>query len=138
MPRLDLYHNVVKIAVVKDGWTITDDPLQLQYQGLNLYADLGAERPILAERHTRKIAIEIKVFRSPSLVSELEKAVGQYALYRFFLKRIQPERSLYMAIPNDIYQDFFRRSPIRDFVTEEQVSLLVFDQNSEEIVQWIN
>jgi len=30
MPRLDLYHNVVKVALVKDGWKITDDPLQLQ------------------------------------------------------------------------------------------------------------
>lgn len=138
MPRLDLYHNVVKAALVKDGWTITDDPLQLQYEGFNLYADLGAEKPIFAERRTQQIAVEIKVFGSPSPISELEKAVGQYALYQFLLIRIQPKRALYLAITNDIYQDFFQRSPIREFVTEQQVSLLIFNPNSEEIVQWIN
>ncbi|MEG3864125.1 element excision factor XisH family protein [Microcoleus sp. herbarium12] len=138
MPRLDLYHSVVKAALIKDGWRITDDPLQLQYEGFNLYADLGAERPVFAERRAEKIAVEIKGFGSPSPISELEKAVGQYALYRFLLQRIQPERLLYLAIPNDIYQDFFQRSPIRDFVTEQQVLLFIFNPNGEEIMQWIN
>ncbi|MGB7059099.1 MAG: element excision factor XisH family protein [Geitlerinemataceae cyanobacterium] len=107
MPRLDLYHNVVKAALVKDGWTITDDPLLLQYEGFNLYADLGAQKPIFADRRNQQIAVEIKVFGSPSPISELEKAVGQYALYQFLLDRIQPQRALYLAIPDDIYQDLF-------------------------------
>ncbi len=138
MPRLDLYHNVVKAALVKDGWTITDDPLLLQYEGFNLYADLGAQKPIFADRRNQQIAVEIKVFGSPSPISELEKAVGQYALYQFLLDRIQPQRALYLAIPDDIYQDFFSRSPILEFVTDRQVSLLIFNPKIEEIVQWIN
>jgi len=28
MPALDLYHDTVKNALIKDGWTITDDPLR--------------------------------------------------------------------------------------------------------------
>jgi hypothetical protein len=77
MPQYDLYHNTVKNALVKDGWVITDDPFVIEFKGLRLYADLGAEKLLAAEKHERKVVIEIKVFNSPSLVTELEKAVGQ-------------------------------------------------------------
>ena len=30
MPRLDIYHNIVKRALQKDNWIITNDPLILQ------------------------------------------------------------------------------------------------------------
>ncbi|MFM6816695.1 MAG: element excision factor XisH family protein, partial [Dolichospermum sp.] len=30
MSRRDIYHNTVKIALQKDGWTITHDPFPLQ------------------------------------------------------------------------------------------------------------
>ena len=46
MPQFDLYHEPVKQALIKDGWTITDDPFTIEYKGLRLYADLGAEKPI--------------------------------------------------------------------------------------------
>ena len=36
-------------ALIKGGWTITDDPYILVYKGLRLYADLGAEQAIAAE-----------------------------------------------------------------------------------------
>ena len=54
----DLLHNEVKIALEKDGWIITHDPLDLSVGGVELYADLGAERLIAAERGLEKIAIE--------------------------------------------------------------------------------
>jgi hypothetical protein len=41
-----------------------------------LYADLGAEKIFAAEKYERKIVVEIKVFNSPSLITELEKAAG--------------------------------------------------------------
>jgi hypothetical protein len=49
MPKLDIIYNVVKNALIKDGWSITDDPHVIQYRKTVLYADLGAERPIAAE-----------------------------------------------------------------------------------------
>jgi hypothetical protein len=49
MPQYDLYHQPVKHALIKDGWTITDDPYTLTYKGLRLYADLGAEQRIAAD-----------------------------------------------------------------------------------------
>ena len=32
MPQRDLYHENVKNALIKDGWTITDDPFRIQYK----------------------------------------------------------------------------------------------------------
>jgi hypothetical protein len=46
MPKLDIIHDAVKNALMKDGWTITGDPYVIQYRRTTLYADLGAERPI--------------------------------------------------------------------------------------------
>ena len=103
----EIYHEPVKRALVKDGWVITDDPYPIEYKGMKLYADLGAERPIAAEKSDSKIVVEIKVFGSASPVSELQKAVGQYGIYRMFLERINPERELFLAIAQDVYQDFF-------------------------------
>jgi hypothetical protein len=31
MPAKDIYHDHVKEALEKDGWTITDDPYKLEY-----------------------------------------------------------------------------------------------------------
>lgn len=138
MPRYDFYHNTVKNALLKDGWIITDDPFVIEFKGLRLYADLGAEKLLAAEKTGQKVVIEIKVFNSISLITELEKAVGQYGIYRTFLKRINPERQLYLAIAEDVYQDFFQRPAIQEIITDQQINLIVFNPNLEEIIQWIS
>jgi XisH protein len=43
MPRLDKYHEAVKNALIKDGWTITDDPFAIKFADARLFADIGAE-----------------------------------------------------------------------------------------------
>ncbi len=62
MPAKDIYHNEVKNALIKDGWTITDDPYFIKYEDAELYADQAAEKPIAAERQGQKIVVEIKSF----------------------------------------------------------------------------
>lgn len=138
MPRYDLYHNTVRNVLIKDGWVITDDPFVIEFKGLRLYADLGAEKLLAAEKNHSKIVIEIKVFNSPSPVTELEKAVGQYGIYRTFLKRIAPERQLFLAITQEIYQDFFQRPAIQEITIDHQIKLIIFNPNLEEIIQWEN
>ena len=137
MPQLDFYHQHVRTSLVKDGWRITHDPYVLEFKGRRLYADLGAEKPIAAEKDNHKIVVEIKVFGSPSLMTELEKALGQYGIYRTFLSRTSPERSLYLAIPIDIYQSFFQEAAIKEIVTDYALNLLVFDPEVEEVIEWI-
>jgi hypothetical protein len=86
MPAKDIYHDAVKNALIKDGWTITDDPLILSIGKKDLFADLGAEKLIAAEKSYQKIAVEIKSFIGKSRVDDLEKALGQYILYREILR----------------------------------------------------
>ena len=42
MPAKNLYHDAVIRALVADGWTITDDPLKLEYGDRNLYVESAA------------------------------------------------------------------------------------------------
>ena len=136
MPKYDLYHETVKRALVKDGWRITDDPFVIEYEDLRVYADLGAERIIAAERENRKIVVEIKVFGSPSPVSEFEKALGQYHLYRSLLKQTDADRDLFLAIAEEVYENFFQRPSIQTIIADQKISLLVFNPDTEEIVTW--
>ncbi len=62
MPARDFYHDVVKAALIADGWTITDDPLKLHVGKKDLFVDLGAERLLAADKGGRKIAVEVKSF----------------------------------------------------------------------------
>ncbi|MEM6700226.1 MAG: element excision factor XisH family protein [Bacteroidota bacterium] len=47
--------------LIKDGWTITHDPYVLKMKP-GQSTDLGAEKVIIVERGTVKIALEIKSF----------------------------------------------------------------------------
>jgi len=60
MPAKDIYHDSVKNALIKDGWTITHDPLMLRWGKKDMFIDLGAEFILAAEKSDRKIAVEIK------------------------------------------------------------------------------
>ena len=138
MPASDIIHNAVKNALIKDGWTITADPFTIEYQGIKLYADLGAERPIAAERAGRKIVVEIKSFLSPSRIHDLELALGQYDLYRGYLELTAPEHELYLAVGSDVYDSFFEQEAIQVIVERYSLRLIVVKLESEEIAKWIS
>jgi hypothetical protein len=137
MARRDIFHDAVRAALEKDGWIITHDPLILPLGRRKLQVDLGAEALIAAEKAGRKIAVEIKSFTGVSEVTELERAIGQYIIYRFVLDRQEPERHLYLALPADAYTSLFNEEDERELAQSQEVHLLVFDPDSEEIVQWI-
>jgi len=62
MPRYDLFHDTVRTALTKDGWTITHDPFLIEYKGFRLQADLGAAKVFAAEKEAQRIVVEVKVF----------------------------------------------------------------------------
>lgn len=67
---------------------------------------------------------------------DLEKALGQFSLYRAILERTEPDRLLFLAIPEDAAPIF--DEPIGQLVIEEQsVQCFVFDLRAEEIIRWI-
>ena len=96
MSAKDIFHDKVKNALVKDGWTITDDPYSLKWDnGENLLIDLAAERVIAAEKDNEKIAVEIKSFVGASEMNDLENALGQFIFYRAILAENEPDRELF-------------------------------------------
>ena len=137
MPAKDVFHDVVKTALHKDGWTITDDPLHLRVGGImDMYIDLGAEKVIAAEKAGRKIAVEIKSFLGSSTLSEFHLALGQFMNYRYALADTEPDRILYLAVPLEVYEAFFTLLFIQSVVQRSALHLLIYDVDTEEIVQW--
>ena len=138
MPKLDLIHNAVRNALIKDGWLITDDPYVIQYRRTVLYADLGAERPIAVERNGQKLVVEVKSFIGASKIQDLKEALGQYDIYRYLLEEIAPDRKLYMAVSKVAYNTFFTQDVTQLILNKHQLPIIVADIEIEEIVQWIN
>ncbi len=54
-----------------------------------------------------------------------------------FLERVNPERQLFLAIAEDIYQDFFMEPAVQDIVEAQGICLMVFDPDAQEVVEWI-
>ena len=139
MSAKDVFHEVVKKALQKDGWQITHDPLSISVGGVNLSIDLAAEKLITAEKEGEKIAVEIKSFlERSSAISEFHTALGQFINYRGALKRRQPDRVLYLAVPLTTYKTFFNLDFPRDMIEENQVKMIIYDVEHEVIAEWIN
>jgi hypothetical protein len=137
MPRKDIFHQLVKTALENEGWTITHDPYHIDLGFVDLYIDLGAERLIGAIKDGNKIAIEIKTFIAPSTISEFHTAIGQFINYRIALEEEEPDRLLYLAIPSDIHKRFFKHPFIQTVIQRNQIPLLVYDSEKQEIAKWI-
>lgn len=133
----DRFHDTVKNALIKENWTITNDPLFLQFGGVDVYIDLGAEKLIAAEKDNQKIAVEIKSFLNLSVITDFYAALGQFMSYRLILKEEDPERILYLAIPLDIYNTFFQLLFTRTAIQDYQLKLIVYDSSNEVIAQWL-
>jgi hypothetical protein len=137
MARRDDFHFVVRRALEKDGWTITHDPLPLTFEDLDLQADLGAERTFAAEKAGQKIAVEVKDFDSASATNELQKLMGQLRLYQWALDEGDPDRELFLAISEPVYDRHFQKPSFQKAVRRSGIKLLVFDEIEEVILQWL-
>lgn len=132
----DRFHNAVRVALEKEGWLITDDPYELNVGEVDFEIDLAAEL-IAAERENEKIAVEIKSFISRSAVSDFHTALGQCINYQFALTEVEPQRTLYLAIPETIYQSFFQRRFVRSVIDRTHINLITYDPTQEAIEQWL-
>lgn len=134
----DIFHDVVRKGLEKENWVITDDPLEIEVGGVEMYIDLGAEQLLAAQRSGEKIAVEIKSFIAPSNISAFHTAVGQFFNYRVALEVQEPERVLYLAVPLGVYRDFFQKQFIQLIIQRSQLKIIVYDPVSEAIVEWKN
>ncbi|MFZ1387743.1 MAG: element excision factor XisH family protein [Thiolinea sp.] len=142
MPKKDDSHQIVKEALIKEGWDITDDPYVISYGERFLFVDLAASalskgQFIGAQRKDKLIAVEIKEFRGKSAVNDLEQAIGQYVLYQLLLKQVDPKRRVYLAISHIAYDEIFSE-PIGELVINElPMDLIVIDVQAKEVQKWI-
>jgi hypothetical protein len=137
MSRRDDLHFPLRRTLEKDGWIITSDPLILVLGQTLLKADLGAEKLFTAEKEGRKIAVEIKDFDASSVISELEKTMGQLQLYQWALEEQEPERQLFLAISQAVYIKHFQKPIFQIAIPRSKINLLIYAPDQEVIIQWI-
>ena len=137
MSAKDKFHDAVKNALIKEEWEITHDPYTLDFGFTEAYIDLGAEKLLAAEKGENKIAVEIKSFLGSSNLYEFHTAIGQFINYKAVLRREEPDRILFLAVPKETFDNFFQQKIIAELVTEHQLKIIVYNSNQEVLVQWI-
>jgi XisH protein len=138
MPAKDVYHDSVKQALIKDGWTILKENYELEYRGDSLYPDFAAEKSIAATRNQERILVEVKSFLGRSFITDLQGTLGQYIMYQEVVKAQKLDFKLHLAIPADLYHNNFQTPLAQLMLQRTQVNLLIFDPVQEVIQQWIN
>lgn len=138
MTAKDKFHDAVRNALEKEDWVITADPLKFKYGGVKFRIDLSADRLLAAERQNEKIAIEVKSFLNDSPLTDFHHALGQFQNYRSALRKTQPDRKLYLAVPLSTYKTFFKFQFVQETIEEHHLLLMIYDSDNEVIVQWGN
>lgn len=133
----DRFHQIVKIALEKEGWQITADPYEIRVDDIDFEIDLAAEQLLAATRDNQKIAVEIKSFISPSNVSDFHTALGQFLNYRDALEIVEPDRQLFLAVRLPIYESFFQRRFIVASIQRYNLRLIIYDVKQEAITKWL-
>lgn len=133
----DFYHKNVREALEKDGWLITHDPYPVKIDDVGYEIDFAAEPLIAAEKDELKIAIEVKSFVGPSTINEFHKAVGQFNDYVVALEIADPNRVLFLAIPDEVWERFFLKPIIQKSLERIKAKILVFEPTQNIIIQWI-
>ncbi len=133
----DKFHQAVREALEKDGWTITDDPYVLKHGNRRIEIDLGAEKMIAAERGMERIIVEVKSFLSKSAFYELHEAVGQFRNYHRLLRLENITHELFLAIPEDAFDLLFKDDFGQLTIEEDHLKMLIYEPEQKEIIQWI-
>lgn len=134
-----IIHEAVKKALIKDGWSITDDPfrIKLMEDNRNLEADLGAEKFFSAKKGTERIVIEIKTFSGASILNQFHGALGQYLVYRSALKEANINRELYLAISINTYDEIEEIRFLKKLIDQFDLKLIIVDLVDRTLLRWI-
>ncbi len=136
MAAKDIFHSAVVNGLKKEQWHITHDPFRIQAGGVDVSVEIATERVLAAEREDLKIVVAIKSFVGASPMRDFHVAIGQYLNYRLALSYKEPERTLYLAVPQDVYATFFCLQFVQDAVKQNNIHLLVYTIREEVIVAW--
>lgn len=133
----DTYHDAVRRALEKEGWTITAEEYYFTTGDVAFAIDFFAEKILVAERNDERIAVEVKSFRSQSPMNKFHEAVGQYENYLLALEDEAPERVLFLAVPIFYWETFFQKPFIQKVIYRKKIRLVVYNHEEEIIEKWI-
>lgn len=136
MAREDRDHKAVRQALENEDWIIVRQQALLRY-GPSFYGklDLIARANITATQGERTIVVEVKSFSTALKMAELEKAVGQYLIYKSWLVRKEPNWTVFLAITTKVAH-FFEREALQVIINDYGIRLLIVDAEQERIVAW--
>jgi len=101
-----------------------------------LYVDLAAAIALSAEKDNQKIAVEVKSFVGKSETADLQQALGQYFLYRWLMDRQDPDRVLFLAVPETIYRQLFEGVKGEILLSNGKLKVFGYSTEKEEIIGW--
>lgn len=133
----DKFHDIVKEALEKEGWLVTDDAFQPYAAQEPSMIDLESEPVILAEKEGEKIAVEVKSFTQAAIRMAFYEALGQYLGYSMAMKEVDVAQNFYLAISKEIRHHLEDYSIIKQSIKEQKVKLLIFDLATQKIIEWI-
>lgn len=135
MPAKDRYHDALKRALVKDGWTIEDEQITLTIDERNFWIDLKASK---AESQL-VILVELKELAEvDSAVEALANALGKFELYKLALRASNISIPLHLAVSEQSFKGILSEKIGQIAIGHAKIPLVVFDSKREEIVRWIN
>ncbi len=103
-----------------------------------LEIDIGAEPIIAAQKGFEKIAVEVKSFLKESFIYEFYTVLGQYLVYETFLARQEPDRTLYLAVSDEVYALRFEQDDDILFICQKyNLKILIFNKLNNNIESWI-
>jgi len=132
LPAKDRYHDTLKKALIKDQWLVTDEQVKLKVGDRRLWIDLEAEH----RTERTLILVEVKEMVSASPVDDLADSVGQYLMYRVALENKSIEIPLYMAVSTTTFRGILSEEIGQLMIERFQISLIIFDPDSEVITEW--
>ena len=137
MPTQDLYHDIVRDALRKDGWRITHTALQLKARAESRTRELWEGPWLIADKDERKVAVAVSSFVGRSNLADITQMWGQLELSRPQLHTMDSDRVVYMAVRQATYHACFGGTEGELLLEKEHMQLIVFDPRAEVIVQWV-
>jgi len=128
MPSEDACQPQVEVALKKEGWVIVDTQVYISKGDFYVFIDIEAAN------EANQTFIEVKCFPTPAQ-GEFYNAVGQYVSYREVISTERPGHSLYLAIPEKVYDAF--TDVHRDILRANRVKLVIVNLDFEVVVRWI-
>lgn len=137
MPRKDLFHDIVKQAITRAGWKVTNDPLFVPTAGgVNFFIDIGAEHIIEAEKEGKQIAIEVKSFNQDSASYSFYEILGQYLVYEEALKEQPQTMPLYIAIASLGYEKLIDTPIFKRMIEKHGLKFIIIEPQTQTIDSW--